>query len=117
MVSSTSTVIPGSSRDKLPATNLTPNRSAGHSSEAEFAQSFDDGTNLSSERVRVFHPILWKIKRLFRIGSERRLRIATSEVRDFAKNIVREKKTRTQTEILARISGSFIPILEFWQFQ
>ncbi|GLU03630.1 hypothetical protein SLE2022_208190 [Rubroshorea leprosula] len=85
--------------------------------QAEFAQSFDDGTNLSSERVRVFHPILWKIKRLFGIGSERRLRIATSEVRDFAKNIVREKKTRTQTEILARISGSFIPILEFRPFQ
>ncbi|GLT42353.1 hypothetical protein SLA2020_163560 [Shorea laevis] len=60
--------------------------------QAEFAKTFDDGANLISERFRTFHPINWKIRRFFGIGSEKRLKIATSDIRDFAKNIVREKK-------------------------
>ncbi|KAL7198091.1 hypothetical protein ACSBR2_020582 [Camellia fascicularis] len=39
-----------------------------------------------------FHPLLWKIKRVLNIGSEKQLRIAVNEVREFAKEIVKEKK-------------------------
>ncbi|KAJ0052165.1 hypothetical protein Pint_03173 [Pistacia integerrima] len=44
--------------------------------EAKFAQAFDEG----------------KIKRLLNIGSEKRLKLAASEVREFSKNIIKEKK-------------------------
>lgn len=60
--------------------------------QSRFAEAFEDATNLSSERFRTFHNIAWKIKRFFNIGSEKRLKIAVSQVRDFAKKIVREKK-------------------------
>ncbi|KAK6239106.1 hypothetical protein QUC31_004575 [Theobroma cacao] len=60
--------------------------------QSQFAEAFEDATNLSSERFRTFHNIAWKIKRFFNIGSEKRLKIAVSQVRDFAKKIVREKK-------------------------
>ncbi|XP_021280624.1 cytochrome P450 94A2-like [Herrania umbratica] len=60
--------------------------------QAQFAEAFEDATNLSSQRFRTFHSIAWKIKRFFNIGSEKRLNIAVFQVRDFAKKIVREKK-------------------------
>ncbi|KAJ0053884.1 hypothetical protein Pint_03168 [Pistacia integerrima] len=44
--------------------------------ETEFARAFDEG----------------KIKRLLNIGSEKRLKLAASEVREFSKNIIKEKK-------------------------
>ncbi|XP_061354015.1 cytochrome P450 94A1-like [Gastrolobium bilobum] len=59
---------------------------------SKFAQAFEEATEISSKRFREPLPIIWKIKRKLDIGSEKRLRIAVSEVREFAKNIVREKK-------------------------
>ncbi|KAL5059655.1 hypothetical protein RYX36_031259 [Vicia faba] len=47
---------------------------------------------ISCKRFRLPLPIIWKIKRYFNIGSEKRLKEAVTEVREFAKNIVREKK-------------------------
>lgn len=60
--------------------------------QADFAQSFDDAANLSSERFQTFHHVFWKIKRFFGVGSEIRLKKVTSDVRNFARDIVREKK-------------------------
>ncbi|XVF32436.1 hypothetical protein REPUB_Repub17cG0082800 [Reevesia pubescens] len=60
--------------------------------QAEFAEAFEDATSIISERFREFLTIAWKIKRFFNVGSEKRLKIAVSRVRDFAKKIVREKK-------------------------
>ncbi|XWS76297.1 hypothetical protein CRYUN_Cryun01aG0163600 [Craigia yunnanensis] len=60
--------------------------------QAQFAGAFEDATYISSERFRSFLSIAWKIKRFFNIGSEKRLKIAISQVCDFAKKIVREKK-------------------------
>ncbi|XP_031281499.1 cytochrome P450 94A2-like [Pistacia vera] len=60
--------------------------------EAKFAQAFDEGVKISSERFRATLPIIWKIKRLLNIGSEKRLKLAASEVREFSKNIIKEKK-------------------------
>nr|XP_004242690.1 cytochrome P450 94A1-like [Solanum lycopersicum] len=59
--------------------------------EAEFAVAFEDCVRLSSERFAVPFPLIWKMKRAFGIGSEKKLRIAVGEVREFAKRIVREK--------------------------
>ncbi|XVE72989.1 hypothetical protein DITRI_Ditri11bG0082200 [Diplodiscus trichospermus] len=60
--------------------------------QAQFADAFEDATNISSQRFRTFLPRSWKIKRFFNVGSEKRLKIAVSQVRDFAKKIVMEKK-------------------------
>ncbi|KAE9618400.1 hypothetical protein Lal_00047150 [Lupinus albus] len=60
--------------------------------ETEFAKAFNDGTGISSQRLNAAVPLFWKIKKLLNIGSEKRLRLATSQVRDLATKIIREKK-------------------------
>ncbi|KAE7997764.1 hypothetical protein FH972_002368 [Carpinus fangiana] len=62
--------------------------------QTNFAKAFEESVTISSERFNaaIPFPIVWKIKKLLNIGSEKRLRIAISEVREFAKNIIREKK-------------------------
>ncbi|XP_028807975.1 cytochrome P450 94A1-like [Neltuma alba] len=60
---------------------------------SKFAKAFDDATEISSRRSSSYAlPLIWKIQKHLNIGSERRLREAVSEVREFAKNIIREKK-------------------------
>jgi fatty acid omega-hydroxylase len=60
--------------------------------EAEFAKTFDEAAKISSDRFSTLFPFLWKIKRVFNIGSEKRLKEASSELREFARNIIKEKK-------------------------
>ncbi|KAG6785826.1 hypothetical protein NC652_005439 [Populus alba x Populus x berolinensis] len=60
--------------------------------EAEFAKTFDDAVNISSQRFNSVFPYLWKIKKFLNIGSEKRLKEASSQIREFAKNIIKEKK-------------------------
>ncbi|CAN4084254.1 unnamed protein product [Withania somnifera] len=60
--------------------------------EAEFAVAFEDSVRLSSQRFMLPFPLIWKIKRALNVGSERKLRIAVQQVREFAKKIVREKQ-------------------------
>ncbi|KAH7517336.1 hypothetical protein FEM48_Zijuj09G0052700 [Ziziphus jujuba var. spinosa] len=58
----------------------------------KFAIAFDDTVKISGVRSDPLIPIIWKIKKLFGIGSEKRLATAISEVRDFAITVIREKK-------------------------
>ncbi|GAV80906.1 p450 domain-containing protein, partial [Cephalotus follicularis] len=60
--------------------------------QTEFAAAFEEGVKISSERFRVIFPMTWKIKRFFNTGSEKRLKMLVSHVREFAKNIIRQKK-------------------------
>ncbi|XP_062149599.1 cytochrome P450 94A2-like [Alnus glutinosa] len=60
--------------------------------QTKFAQAFDESVTISSERFRTLIPLVWKIKKLLNIGSEKRLRIAVSEVQEFSRKIIREKK-------------------------
>ncbi|KAL3531255.1 hypothetical protein ACH5RR_010577 [Cinchona calisaya] len=60
--------------------------------EAKFAVAFEDATRISSQRFNSPLPLVWKIKRALNIGSERKLREAVGEVREFAKEIIKEKK-------------------------
>ena len=62
--------------------------------QAKFALAFEDGVRISSERFSAVHPVVWKFKKLLNIGSEKRLKNAISEVREFALNIIKEKKQR-----------------------
>ncbi|XVF71948.1 hypothetical protein PTKIN_Ptkin12aG0081000 [Pterospermum kingtungense] len=58
----------------------------------QFAEAFEYASEMSSRRFRCLLSIVWKIKRFFNAGSEKRLKIAITKVRDLAKKIVREKK-------------------------
>lgn len=60
--------------------------------DAEFAVAFEDAVRLSSQRFILPFPLIWKIKRALNIGSEKKLRVAVRKVREFAKQIVREKQ-------------------------
>ncbi|KAI5314649.1 hypothetical protein L3X38_043825 [Prunus dulcis] len=80
--------------------------------EAKFAVAFDDAVQFSGDRFSSF-PQVWKLKRFLGIGSEKRLRAAVSEVREFANTIVREKKRELSekkalesVDLLSRFLGS-----------
>jgi cytochrome P450 len=60
--------------------------------QTKFAQAFEECVKISSERLDALIPAIWKIKKVLNIGSEKRVRIVLSEVQEFAKNIIREKK-------------------------
>ncbi|KAL9168788.1 hypothetical protein ABFS82_04G038100 [Erythranthe guttata] len=60
--------------------------------ETEFASVFDDSLRFVSERFNSNIPFIWKIKRALSIGSEKQLQITVGKVREFALQIVREKK-------------------------
>ncbi|KAD3338348.1 hypothetical protein R6Q59_027005 [Mikania micrantha] len=59
---------------------------------ATFAVAFEDAIRISTERFHTITPLIWKIKRVLNIGSEKRLKEAVSEIRQFALKIMNEKK-------------------------
>ncbi|XP_058107352.1 cytochrome P450 CYP94D108-like [Magnolia sinica] len=74
-----------------------------------FSRAFSDATNLSAERFLYVMPFLWKIKKLFNIGSERRLRESIMIVHDFATKIIRSKKkdgSNHNDDLLSRFIAS-----------
>ncbi|KAL7601001.1 hypothetical protein Lser_V15G27142 [Lactuca serriola] len=76
---------------------------------AKFAVAFEDAVRISSERFRMITPLFWKFKRFFNIGSEKRLKEAVAEIRQFTTNILNEKKQALTTEpvdLLSRFLNS-----------
>ncbi|XP_078165129.1 cytochrome P450 CYP94D108-like [Carex rostrata] len=75
-----------------------------------FAEAFRNATYLSANRFRYAIPRSWKIKKLFDIGSERRLRESISTVHEFADQIIHSRKKEKQTtekhDLLARFVAS-----------
>lgn len=65
---------------------------------ASFAVAFDSALNLISERFNSNIPFLWKIKRALGIGKEKQLKIRVQEVREFAKEIMRQKKSELERD-------------------
>nr|XP_043611204.1 cytochrome P450 94A1-like [Erigeron canadensis] len=60
--------------------------------QSKFAVAFEDAVRISSTRFRMITPLLWKVKRFLNIGSEKRLKEAVYEIREFATKIMNEKK-------------------------
>ncbi|PKI60051.1 hypothetical protein CRG98_019536 [Punica granatum] len=60
--------------------------------QGKFADAFEEAVLISSGRLNSILPIVWKLKRLLGVGSEKRLKVAVSRVRDFARDLIREKK-------------------------
>jgi len=87
---------------------------------SKFAQAFEEATEISTKRFFEPLPLIWEIKRVLNVGSEKRLRMAVREVHEFARNIVREKKrelkekeTLESADMLSRILSSGLSDEEF----
>ncbi|KAF3338630.1 cytochrome P450 94A1-like protein [Carex littledalei] len=70
----------------------------GCESTTSFAEAFRDATHLSAGRFWYAIQRLWKIKKIFDIGSERRLRESISTVHEFADQIIRSRKEEKQKD-------------------
>ncbi|KAH7854873.1 hypothetical protein Vadar_018630 [Vaccinium darrowii] len=60
--------------------------------QVKFMKCFEDAVRISSQRFEHVHPLLWKAKRRLDFGSEKNLRFAVEGVREFAKEVINEKK-------------------------
>ncbi|KAF9607874.1 hypothetical protein IFM89_003578 [Coptis chinensis] len=81
--------------------------------QAAFAVAFEDAMRISSERFGYIFPVTWKLKRALNLGSEKQLKQAISQTREFAQNIVKEKKQELKdkssletVDLLSRIMNS-----------
>ncbi|KAI7983031.1 Cytochrome P450 94A1 [Camellia lanceoleosa] len=60
--------------------------------QSKLAEAFESSVRIICGRFSATHPLIWKIKRVLNVGSEKELRIAVNDVREFAKRIIKEKK-------------------------
>ncbi|KAK7257628.1 hypothetical protein RIF29_31730 [Crotalaria pallida] len=86
---------PGCLLPSLPVSNL--------------ADAFDLASKLSAERAMNASPMIWKLKRFFKIGSEKRLIEAITVVNDLANEIIKQRREMgfaTRKDLLSRFMGS-----------
>ncbi|XP_056168911.1 cytochrome P450 94C1-like [Syzygium oleosum] len=73
---------------------------------SEFAEAFDAASRLSAERAMSPSPLVWKIKRLLNVGSERRLREAIRMVNALADEVIKQKRemgpSKDHNDLLSR---------------
>lgn len=75
--------------------------------DSEFMRAFEDAAVLSSGRFMSAFPLVWKIKKLLNVGSERRLKESITTVHEFADKIIRSRldnknQTNEQLDLLSR---------------
>lgn len=63
--------------------------------EAKFANAFEEVVRISSERFNSLAPFIWKLKRFLNIGSEKKLRVCATQIRDMAKEMIKQKKEKS----------------------
>ncbi|KZV28440.1 hypothetical protein F511_03243 [Dorcoceras hygrometricum] len=76
---------------------------------SKFAVAFDLASKLSAERALELSPIVWKIRRLLNIGSEKELRQAIKIVNMLAQEVIRKKRDMgflQQNDLLSRFMSS-----------
>ncbi|KAL1314094.1 cytochrome P450 94B3-like [Arachis ipaensis] len=83
-----------------------------------FMHAFDDAANLSSGRFLCVPQLLWKLKRLLNVGSEKKLRESIFTVHEFADEIIRSRieakdPTNDDVDLLSRFMAAEDNSLEF----
>ncbi|KAG8376689.1 hypothetical protein BUALT_Bualt09G0090000 [Buddleja alternifolia] len=76
---------------------------------SKFAVSFDLASKLSAERAMIASPLMWKIKRLFNVGSEKKLRQAIKITHILAQEVIRQRRKfgfSDQKDLLSRFMSS-----------
>ncbi|CAL0333984.1 unnamed protein product [Lupinus luteus] len=85
---------PGCLLPSLPVSNL--------------ADAFDLTSKLSAERAMNVSPMIWKMKRFFNVGSEKKLREAVNVVSNSANEIIKQRREMgfaTRKDLLSRFMG------------
>ncbi|CAA2971335.1 cytochrome P450 94C1-like [Olea europaea subsp. europaea] len=75
----------------------------------KFAAAFDLASKLSAERAMTASPLLWKMKRLFNIGSEKKLRHAIEKINLLAHEVIRQRRKfrfSEEKDLLSRFMGT-----------
>ncbi|KAK6147168.1 LOW QUALITY PROTEIN: hypothetical protein DH2020_018080 [Rehmannia glutinosa] len=78
---------------------------------SKFAVSFDLASKLSAERAMIASPIVWKIKRLLNIGSEKKLHQSIRIVHLLARELITQRRKHgfsDQKDLLSRFMSSDI---------
>ncbi|RYR50669.1 hypothetical protein Ahy_A07g037296 [Arachis hypogaea] len=82
-------------------------------SESKLADSFDLASKLSVQRAMSPLPLIWKLKRLLRIGSEKKLKEAIGVVDNVVMEMIERRKEMAMTmtdlnklDLLSRFIGS-----------
>ncbi|PWA64343.1 cytochrome P450 94A1 [Artemisia annua] len=70
--------------------------------QSKFAIAFDDALRTTTERFHNITP--WKLKRFLNIGSEKRLKEAVSEIRQFSKKVLNQKKQESSIQTVDLLS-------------
>lgn len=76
---------------------------------SDLAVAFDLASKLSAERAMSASPIIWKIKRLLNIGSEKKLKEAIKHVNDLAGEIINQRRIMgfsDKKDLLSRFMAS-----------
>lgn len=75
----------------------------------DFMRAFEEAATLSSARFMYALPIVFKIKKMFKLGSEKRLQKSILTVHEFADNIIRsrlqERSDKKDEDLLSRFIG------------
>ncbi|KAK2993395.1 hypothetical protein RJ640_012636 [Escallonia rubra] len=84
---------------------------------SEFMQAFEEATTLSSDRFMYAFTFLYRIKKIFNYGSEKRLQKSISIVHEFADKIIRsrmeERAENRDEDLLSRFIGNSDNSAEF----
>ncbi|CAJ1979163.1 unnamed protein product [Sphenostylis stenocarpa] len=75
---------------------------------SDIAVAFDLASKLSAERAMASSPFIWKAKRLFRTGSEKKLKEAIKVVHDVADNMIKQRREmgfNSHRDLLSRFMG------------
>ncbi|KAF5198126.1 Cytochrome p450 [Thalictrum thalictroides] len=76
---------------------------------SDLAVAFDLASKLSAERALSFSPLIWKFKRFFKLGSEKKLNEAISMVNILADEVINQRRRLGFTnhqDLLSRFMGS-----------
>ncbi|KAI3924849.1 hypothetical protein MKW98_031100 [Papaver atlanticum] len=76
---------------------------------SEFALAFDLSSKLSAERALSVSPLIWKVKRLLNIGSEKELKGAIKMVNVLADEVIKQRRKMgfsSNQDLLSRFMGT-----------
>ncbi|CAL5212256.1 unnamed protein product [Lathyrus oleraceus] len=77
---------------------------------SKLANAFDLASMLSAERATNASPLIWKMKRFFNVGSEKKLKEAIKVVNDMAKEMIKQRReieigSDSRKDLLSRFMG------------
>ncbi|AES88420.1 cytochrome P450 family 94 protein [Medicago truncatula] len=78
---------------------------------SNLANAFDLSSTLSAQRALTASPLIWKMKRFFNIGSEKKLKEAIKIVNDLANEMIKQRReiengVESRKDLLSRFMGA-----------